>query len=168
MHWGSMVAIVAVVVAVASLAYTIVSERNAQEREYLYKSYDRLVDLSALIHKNIENIAARNDAAKDISSSDEATEKLGIYMHQTIDDVTRAKWSIDLHQLFIDQAALDALNERVENVYEAYMSWEKDRQKSQATAEHLYDYAESVDAFWKQIEKTVGASLAEIARRLRP
>lgn len=100
MRWEGTAAIASVIVALGSLAFAIVSEQNAQEREYLYKSYDRIVDLTVLVHENSENTKKKLEEAMGARSPEEATEALASFRSETVDEVTRAKWKVDLYELF--------------------------------------------------------------------
>ena len=164
---GDIASFAAVVVSVASLGISIWFGQDARERDFLYKSYERLGQLATTIHTNTENFAQRLSDARRATSGEEATRQLAKFMIETVDEVTRAKQEIAIHQFAMDEATFATLNQQVNKVHELYNHWDEARKKQEATEEDIREYAEAVGRFWKQMNEAVSTSIAEIARQLR-
>lgn len=157
----------AIVIALVSLGVSFWFGRDAREREFLYKSYSRLGDLAIVIYKNIENVSTWQDNVRAVSSPEEATKLLHKFKVETMDEVTRAKQNIFLHQYALSEEKFAALNRYAKNVSDSFELWDKASRKNQATEENATAYAESLNCFWEQMKEAVEASLTEIAHRLR-
>lgn len=163
------IAICSAIIAVVSLGVTIWIGQEARERDFLFKSYERLGHLSTATFKNAENIARWRNQAKKLSSCDEMTKELDIacYMVDTFDEVARARQEIILHQFAMDEDTFTMLNKHVGNISKYYRHWDEARKKSQDTEKYIEKYASALDLFWDEMRKAIDGSLAETARRLR-
>ena len=164
---GDLASFAAVVVSVASLGISIWFGQDARERDFLYKSYERLGQLATTVHTSIENSAQRLSEANRATPGEEATRQLGKFMIETVDEITRAKQEISIHQFAMDEATFVTLNQHVNKVHELYNHWDEARNKQEATEEDILEYAGAVQRFWNQMNEAVSASIAEIARQLR-
>lgn len=165
--YGDIIAIFVAFITALALVLSIQSDRNDRKRDYQLRSYEQLAHLSIVVFQNIENKRRRLDQARKASSPDEATELLGSYMTDTVDEVTRALHQLDLNRFSMDEETFVAIKGGGRDVEKHYNRWHEAAQKGQATADQIFAYTEALDAFWDQMRETVDSSLGEIARQLR-
>jgi len=159
--------VLAIVVAMGSLGFSIYSDNRKSECEFRYKAYGRSNQLASMVQDRIRQTRDRMDEAKSVKSPEEATALLNKNLVDSVDSVTVASWNLQLHRLSIPEEVFKELNQKSAEIQESYTLLDATRKEGKATREGILDYVASVDSFWKQMGKVIESTLEETASEIR-
>ena len=127
------VSAIAVLLSAVALAYSILSSERARECEFLYRTYDRLSELSRYTQREEEHqmqcrrLVEEESDEVDSMSAEEIKMCYDVVVG-TEAGITKSKWELELHRVSFESTALFSVLELGDNAISEYENRESDQE----------------------------------------
>lgn len=168
---NNLVSFIAILLSVFALGYSIYSIERTQKCEFLYRSYDRLGELSR--YANSEKI--RQMACTSLLKNTSGNEVEAICKEMlpgTKTEIIKSKWQLELHRVSFERTGISELIELADTAIKQFDELEKDQEggllnRPTQSLRRIEEVYSSVKKFRERMFESIGGAVDTTAKDIR-
>ena len=170
--WSSIASVVAVVVSVISLGFTIYSDSTTRECEFRYETYGRLNNLWTTIRdKELEIATFKEQIREHIEGSaivpETSDRLLKEYLASHGARIEETMWELELHRFSISKKDISDIQLNYDDVFRFYRALLEKMETGSAGESEVNSALMAADRFWSNVKRAISSTQTSTAEEIR-